>query len=685
MNTTFASHSRWASAQALLASKGSGKSVSDRMAQAAAAALLAVLVAVSAYAIWSAVSTRQSAERAIASNVLSDHWAAAAAALAAEESLERKYRLNPSRAIRARFDEASTRLLGAIWLTGQDPTPAGRDLASRLDSSHAAYLEAIDRMFVAVDRADAATVLRIDREDVDPRFDAIDALVKAAANSAEAAGQSDLQDLKKRESVSARATPAVFLGGSILVLVFCEFLRRTRRQLDRQRLKAVHDSLHDALTGLPNRSLLARRFNAALDGAERDRSPPALLLIDLDRFKEINDTLGHDVGDRLLTQVGPRLSEALSRPATIARLGGDEFAVLLPGVDGLNGALDVAASLRAALGRPFMVDSVELDIDASIGIAIAGVHGKDAQSLLRCADVAMYVAKTRRLGVAVYDPGNDSHSPARLALMGQLRNAIRHGELFLLYQPKVDMRSGLLVGVEALVRWRHPERGVVAPDEFIPLAERTGLIVHLTQYVLEAALMQVRRWCDGGRRIPVAVNISAIDVGDVEFAGRIARLLQHHRVAPDLIAMEVTESAVMLEPVRAARVLTELHAMGIRISIDDFGVGYTCLAQLQHLPVSELKMDRSFVAALDTDAADAVVLRSMIDLAHGLHMKVVAEGIETEAGMRRLNALGCDIGQGFHICRPVPAPAMDRWFAAPASELRLPSCSSTETVLPHVA
>ncbi len=681
MNTTLASHSRWLSAQALHAQKAPGKMHSDRLARFAATGLFVVLIAVSCYSMWSAVSTRKSAERAIDSNVLSDDWAAAAAAVAAEESLERKYRLEPSPAVRQRFGEASSRLVAAMALVRQNGTAADQVLASRLDSDYAPYLAAIDRMFGAVDRGDAATVLRIDADEVDPRFDAIERLVNVAANEQNAAGLADLVDLKKRENVNARATPAVFVFGSILVLIFAGVLRRTRKQLDQQRLQAIHDSLHDALTGLPNRSLLANRFNEALRNARQDQSDTALLLIDLDRFKEINDTLGHHVGDQLLAQVGPRLLEALRESATVARLGGDEFAVLLPRVDGLKGATDIAARLRQALAKGFIVDGVELDIDASIGVAMAGIHGDDAQTLLRRADIAMYVSKMQKRGVVVYDPANDGHSPERLSLLGQLRHAIHADELFLLYQPKIDLNTGVLVGVEALVRWMHPDRGIVPPDDFIPLAERTGLIVQLTQFVLKTALLQVRAWSDSGRRIPVAVNISAIDLGDVDFAGKVKRLLQEHQVPSDLISMEVTESAVMLEPMRATRVLNELDAMGVRISIDDFGAGYTSLAHLQKLPISELKIDRSFISALDDNSADAVVVQTMIELAHSLKMKVVAEGIETPLGMRRLLALGCDVGQGYHLCRPVPPSALEEWCRLRLDDLPWdPALSDIESV-----
>ncbi len=612
--------------------------------------------------MWSAVSTRKSAERAIAANTLADHHAEAETAVAAEESLERKYRLEPGPAVRRRFDEASANLSGAMQLVRRDGAAADRAVADQVALAYVPYLKSIDRMFGAADRRDAALVLQIDSQEVDPRFDAIEALIEKATDSHHADALADLADLKLREAFNARATPAVFLGGLLLVALFSGVLRRTRAQLDQQRRKAVHDALHDALTGLPNRTLLSDRFDQALRAGKRCNSTTALLLIDLDRFKEVNDTLGHHAGDQLLAQIGPRLAATLRDADTVARLGGDEFAVLLPNVDGLSGALDVAARLRAALAEAFWVEDVELDIDASIGVVISGAHGDDAQILLQHADIAMYVAKQQNRGVVVYDPGNDDHTPERLSLLGQLRHGIERGELLLHYQPKIHMSTGEVVGVEALVRWQHPERGLVPPNDFIPLAEHTGLIGPLTIWVLNAALAQVKAWAAVGHRIPVAVNISARNLADDEFANKVKALLDQHGVAAGLLEVEVTESAVMLEPERAARMLNELHAMGIRIAIDDFGAGYTSLAQLKNLPISELKIDKTFILTMHSNSNDALIVRSMIDLGHGLNMRVVAEGIETAHAASTLATLKCDIGQGYHLCRPVLPDALMDWY-----------------------
>ena len=644
----------YATAQALWAS--------STLAKASSAGLFAVLIGVSGFAMWSAVSTRQVAERAIASNTLSDHYAAAATAVAAEESLERKYRLEPGPEVRRRFDKATENMRAAIELVRRDGTAEDQRVADQVAASYGPYRQAIDRMFDAVDRGDAVLVLKIDNDEVDPRFDAIEGMVNKASDSHHAAALADLAELKRREAFNAQATPAVFLIGFAFVAFFSSVLYRTRAQLDQQRTKAVHDALHDALTGLPNRTLLADRFEQALRAGTRTSSTTALLLIDLDRFKEVNDTLGHHVGDQLLAQIGPRLAGALRGADTVARLGGDEFAVLLPSVDGLSGALDVASRLRQALGEAFRVEGVELDIDASIGVVISGAHGADAQTLLQRADIAMYVAKQQKRGVVVYDPENDDHSPERLSLLGQLRRGIERGELFLQYQPKIDLKTRQVVGVEALVRWQHPDRGMVPPNDFIQLAEHTGLIGPLTDAVLDMALAQVKVWADGGNHIPVAVNISARNLSDDAFADKVKDLLAKHDVPSSLLEVEVTESAVMLEPEKATRILKELHSIGVRISIDDFGAGYTSLAQLKNLPISELKIDKSFILAMHSNADDAVIVKSMIDLGHSLNMKIVAEGIETCDLVNSLADLQCDIGQGYHLCRPALPETLMQWY-----------------------
>jgi diguanylate cyclase (GGDEF)-like protein/PAS domain S-box-containing protein len=422
-----------------------------------------------------------------------------------------------------------------------------------------------------------------------------------------------------------------------------------------------HLAQHDHLTGLPNRALLFDRFERALLGAERDGTRVGLLLLDLERFKEVNDTFGHPYGDELLRQIGPRLSSALRGVDTLARVGGDEFAVLLVDVRDVAAASKVASGLLAALTAPFHVEDVALDVEASIGVAISGEHGEDVFSLMQHADIAMYVAKTQHLGVSAYDPVADDHSASKLAMVGDLRRALERNELILHYQPKVNIRTGDLVGAEALVRWEHPVNGLVLPDEFIPIAERTGLINPLTSHVMHVALAQARTWIDAGRPLPIAVNMSARNLHDEHFAELVAELLAQYDVPAGLFELEVTESAIMIDAARARQTLTELSALGIRLSIDDFGAGYTSLSQLTNMPISEIKIDRSFVMRMTMDANDALIVQSIISLAHNLGITLVAEGVENSTVLAALSVFGCDIAQGFHINGPMPVDSFDLW------------------------
>ena len=431
-----------------------------------------------------------------------------------------------------------------------------------------------------------------------------------------------------------------------------------RRALQRE---VQHRALHDNLTGLPNRALLQDRLSQSLRIAHRQGTVAGLLLIDLDRFKEINDTLGHHYGDQLLAQVGPRLAEGLRKMDTVARLGGDEFAVLLPSVRDIQGATEVAHKLQVALSRPFQVEGIQLDVEASIGVVISGAHGDDASTLIQRADIAMYVAKQRNLGVSTYDREVDSNTPERLALLGDLRRALHDNELFMHYQPKVDLRTGKLCGAEALLRWQHPERGLIPPDDFIPLAENTGLIGPLTNHVLDLSLAQIRIWADQGHPLQVAVNLSARNLLDEGLDQVVHNLMIKHGVGAELLKLEVTESAIMTDPVRATEVLERLAALGIAISIDDFGAGYTSIRQLKDLPISELKVDRSFVTDMETDPSNAVIVRSVIDLGHNLGLSIVAEGVETHPSLDSLTAFGCDVVQGYFVSRPMSADAFEYW------------------------
>ncbi len=406
-----------------------------------------------------------------------------------------------------------------------------------------------------------------------------------------------------------------------------------------------------------------------------------MLMIDLDRFKEINDTLGHGMGDRLLREIGPRLSRELASSDVTARLGGDEFAILVPSA-GADAAREVARRLRLSLQTPFEFGDVTLSIDASVGIASFPAHGADAAAIVQHADIAMYLAKRGGDGIAVYDAATDPYSPERLALVGELRKAIAEEQLELHYQPKFRTADLSVTGVEALIRWSHPTRGMLPPGEFIGLAEHTGLIKPLTDFVLRRACRQWRTWKEAGLDIPIAVNLSAANLLDTTVADDIAGILRDERMPADRLEIEITESMVMSDPDRAIDQLTRLAALGITLAIDDFGTGHSSLAYLRRLPVSQLKIDRSFIQHLPRNQRDAAIVGSTIDLAHSLGLRVVAEGLEDAASLETLRQLACDEVQGYYLCRPTPPELLKARLA------KLPRASrsvGTGIELPHAA
>lgn len=425
----------------------------------------------------------------------------------------------------------------------------------------------------------------------------------------------------------------------------------------------AEEQLRDPLTGLPNRLWLLERAWSALDEAERTGSRAALVLIDLDRFRSVNDTLGHLAGDRLLLQIAERLRAALPRGAEAARLGGDEFAVLLPVADSITSAQRVARTLVSALSSPLDLDGLTLVLEASAGVAVFPDHAREAEGLLRRADVAMYEAKRDRTAVEVYEATRDGNTPDRLGLLADLRRALDAGEVELHYQPKVGF-DGTVSGLEALVRWVHPERGRVPPDEFIAIAETSGLMPHLTEYVLETALAQVATWRSCGLMVPVAVNVSPRDVHSPGFAGAVAARLARHGVPPAALQLEITEHVLLEDPQQAADTLAGLTGHGVKMSLDDFGTGYSSLVHLRRLPVSELKIDRSFVARLAVDTEDAEIVRCTVDLAHSLGLMVVAEGVEDDETWERLRDLGCDAVQGWLVAAAMPPGETTAWLRA---------------------
>jgi diguanylate cyclase (GGDEF)-like protein len=449
------------------------------------------------------------------------------------------------------------------------------------------------------------------------------------------------QDLTLLQTLAGQA------GGALARGQLMDDLRRAVTEREYQ-------ALHDSLTGLPNRTLFTDRIRQAAAALGPD-GRLAVLLVDLDRFKEINDTLGHASGDLVLREVGIRLRARLPDSHVVARLGGDEFAVLVPALPDWNAALAVGQLVRATLGQPLPIEQLELEVTGSIGITLGPDHGRDPELLLQRADVAMYQAKEAHTGIEVYAPERDQYSPRRLALVGALRAAIEQRELTLVYQPKIELASGRMVGAEALVRWHHSEHGFIPPDEFIPIAESTALIQPLGQFVLETALDQARHWHQAGRSLHVAVNLSVRNLLEPTLVDRVAELVRRSGINPGGLTLEITESGVMTDPEAAIALLWGLRRIGVRLSIDDFGTGYSSLAYLKRLPVDEVKLDKSFVLNMTADTDDAAIVRSTIELAHNLGLQLVAEGVEDQETLELLAALGCDLVQGYHLARPMPA------------------------------
>jgi diguanylate cyclase (GGDEF)-like protein len=414
----------------------------------------------------------------------------------------------------------------------------------------------------------------------------------------------------------------------------------------------------DALTGLPNRR--------ALESSVTERRPLALLLLDLDRFRNVNEALGHSLGDRLLIEVAHRLSDVVPAHDLVVRLGGDEFAVLATRVDGAPGARRIARHLAEALNRPFAVDGLSVDVSASIGIALRTERGGDGAELLRAAEAAMYDAKQRGDQVAIYGPEAAHHSPDRLALLADLRRVLREDApddgIMLFYQPQIAIATGEVVGVEALLRWRHPERGMVGPEELIRVAEPTPVMRLLTDRVLHEVIAQLSVWRTAGRPLRASVNVSVRDLHSGDIADRVGELLSAYAVPPDLLQLEITESALMADPHRVLSTITRLDRMGIAISLDDFGTGFSSLQHLRRLPLAEVKIDRSFVLGMAADRGDAAIVRSVIDLAEALGLRAVAEGVEDERTWRLLAAAGCHAAQGWFHARPMPTAELSEWL-----------------------
>jgi diguanylate cyclase (GGDEF)-like protein len=635
---------------------------SQRVRRGAVVGLAVILLGLTALSVIGAFSTRQSADAATRSVSLSDAYNRAHTAVAAEESLERKYRLEPGTEVRGRHVQAGADLDHALADIYQRGDADDQALVGSLRSLHAEYAAAISRLFAAVDAGWAAEVLRLDNEQVDPLFDRISGLVQAETDEHARGAAEALRQLHRVEGIVFVTTIAGFGVGLALLGACVVVAVGYQRVLLRQAADSQHRALHDALTGLPNRTLFNDRVAQVLHAGRRTGDTAAVMILDLDRFKEVNDTLGHEYGDELLRQVGARTSDVLRESDTIARLSADEYAILLPGT-GEAEAADLAQRVLSKIHRSFIVGDVTVDIEASVGLAVSPGHAGTSDALVRCADIAMHQAKDAKAGVVLYRPEMHTENPVHLSLLGDLRRALdASDQLTLHYQPKISLHRGEICGVEALVRWRHPTRGTIAPAEFIPIAETTGLINHLTRRVLRLAISQARAWLDAGASTAVAVNLSPRCLLDPELIGYVTGLLQEFGLPTHLLRLEVTETAVMANPALAMTTLHQLKDLGIRLAIDDYGTGHSSMAYLKRLPVDELKVDRSFVQNMDSDQNDAALVRSAIDLGHNLGLTVVAEGVENAAHVAALRGLGCDVAQGYHYARPMPADELTTWL-----------------------
>ena len=456
------------------------------------------------------------------------------------------------------------------------------------------------------------------------------------------------------KAARAALLPVAGILEIVLVLLFAllvPLLMRVTRRLRRHAERIQYQALHDEQTGLPNRPHFRNQIAGALEAAQRDGSQVSVLLLDLDRFKEINETLGHRSGDELLEAFATRLRELTPEGAMLARLGGDEFGVVRPGIASGEAAA-LAEDIRGSLQTPFLVSEIPLVVEASFGISVYPDNGSDVDAILQTADAAMYVAKDRRVGVAIYDGTLEQSTTNALTLVSELRPALERKELILHFQPQIALETGAVTGAEALIRWQHPERGLLQPGAFVPFVERTGAIKELSEYVLEGAAGQLRSWRVRGFDIGVAVNLTMFDLLDTNLPEYIADLLERSGVEPHRLELEITESLIMGDPQRVREVVERLKEIGVRLAIDDFGTGYSSLSYLKTLPVDVIKIDRSFVMAMRENESDAAIVRSTIDLAHNLDLAVVAEGVEDAETLVELARCGCDFAQGYYIARP---------------------------------
>jgi diguanylate cyclase (GGDEF)-like protein len=613
-----------------------------------------VLLALSTYVILATLQNTRATRSQAQVLAVDALFAEARTSIALQEVHLRHYQVEPSVAVRGRFAgdaNSAVAALGRVAATGH--TVGARD-ADRLRGEQLQYRRlAIQLIAMITDRDPRHR--QHDRVEVTPAYYTLQHDIDKVARAFHADAERQVAAQRAAQKRMLVNTAVGF--GLALVAMIWRMVLGYQRRLIAHADASQRQALHDPLTGLPNRVLFADRILGLGRGVARRPAPLALMIIDLNGFKAVNDSLGHAAGDELLVEVAGRLSLVARRGDLVARIGGDEFAVLLPDVSDLGTIRQVAERLADTLRHDFFLADGPAAVSGSIGVAMSPLHG-DATALQRHADAAMYRAKANGGGVAIYDPRLDAELPDRMTLFAELRALLDagnpDGQLLLYYQPQVRLRDGTVTAVEALVRWQHPERGLLQPADFLPIAETRGLEVPLTYYLLGVAVRQAAIWRREGRPLTVAVNISPRCLLDDDLVGQVRRTLEEHGLPPGHLRLEVTETSIMADPERTLAAVREVHAYGVRISVDDFGTGFSSLAQLRLLPADELKIDKTFILDLRPDSEDELVVRSAVELAHNMGLSVVAEGVERLPVLARLSELACDYAQGFALSRPVP-------------------------------
>lgn len=625
------------------------------------AALAVVLCGLGAFTLWGTLQATGATETQSQALVLDSIFSEARAAVAVEEMNARHYQLEPSVASRARYMDSASAADEALRRAVELSTGPAREDALRLQAEQSAYRQAADRLIAMVTDGNPEAIKQ-DRLEVTPAYYTLLHDIAGVSRAHHNEAQRLVAELRNVQTRTFAATSVGFVLGLALVAMIWRVMLGYQRRLVEHAETSQRQALHDPLTGLANRLQFERRLDAALEATRASSDQrTAVMLIDLNGFKDVNDTLGHQAGDDVLIETGHRLQKVCREGDTVARIGGDEFAVLLPTVATPEAATEIAERAAGALRRNYVLSAGSAAVSGSVGMVL-GIHGTGTQSMLRHADAAMYRAKTTGKGVAVYDPKIDTDQPDRMALFGDLRALLDagdpNGELVLYYQPQVRIADASVAAAEALVRWRHPQLGLLRPAAFLGVAETGGLEIPLTYHLLRIAVGEASRWYAEARPLIVSVNVSPNCLLDEAFVAQVRSVLAEDRLPASLLRLEVTESGMTTDPDRALAALRKLQGDGVQVSIDDYGTGFSSLHQLKRLTADELKIDRTFIQDLATDPGDAILVRSAIDLAHNLGLFVTAEGVEDLTTLTILHDLRCDQVQGFAFADPVPAEAL---------------------------